>query len=418
MKEIFAYGRQIVAELHPVKLKTRPEFGHSLWTVSGQVLVSLATFILVYALANWVSEETVGSFRFILALYSSATVFALVGMSTALSRAVAAGKTGSIYEAVRVKVKYSIFASIFFLGWAIYFYAFTDQQYLWLPLLLAGLALPISETLSLYGPYLTGASRFKQSSLYLAVERAVTSFITAVAAYFVPSLLPIVMVYLLSHLVVRYALYMRSLRIVVPNTELDSEMVPYGKHLTVMSLLGVVTSQLDKYILFIFFGPSALAAFWVASIIPQEAGRFLGAVMGTFFPRMVQTDGVGTIRFVRKLFALMTVGTLVLTVTYAFLAKYVFDLLFPLYTEFAIMSVALMFAFAFTPHQLAWSIFTAKQKVKELYIYSFAEPTLTVLVYLAFVPFFGVWGLVYAMCAKTIIMNFAGMYVLLRYRVE
>lgn len=414
MKNIFAYSCRLVGELHPVKLKTRPEFGHSLWTVSGQGLVSLATFILTYALANWVSEETVGSFRFILALYSSATVFALVGMSTALSRAVAAGKTGSIYEAVAIKIRYSIFASIFFLGCALYFYGFTDQQYLWLPLLLAGLSLPLSETFSLYGPYLTGASQFKKSSIYLVIERVVVSVGTASTAYFFSTLLPVVAVYLASHVVVRYWLYINSLRVVPPNSEVDSEMVKYSKHLTVMSLIGSVTAQLDKYILFIFFGPTALAAFWVASIIPQEAGRFLGSIISTFFPRMVQSDEVSSIRLTRKLFFLVTVLLLCATGLYALLVEYVFIIMFPMYFEYALMSLVLMFAFAIIPYHLIWANFSAKKMVRIQYILNTIEPGILILGYLIFVPIFGIWGVVLTLVLKTTIFNTHGLFYIIR----
>ena len=403
-------------DISPLNIMSKPEFGHSLWMSGGQVVVSLVTFISMFVLANWVDEEIVGSYRFIIALYATASVFALLGMGTALKRAVASGKSGSVYLAKSKKLLYGFIGSVFFVGVALYFYLFTEQTYLWLPLVLAAVTLPWSETYALYGQYLNGASRFKVTAVSLATERIFTSVFIILASIYFPSVLGLVLAYTGSTLIIRYYLFVRAQKIVVPNDEYDKGMVSYAKHLTGMSLIGAITAQLDKYILFFFFGPATLAAFWAASIIPQEAGRFLGIAFSTFFPRLVQNSYKDTVRFVAKVFVIALIGTLLLALLYALVSKYIFSILLSPYKDMYLMSSVLMLAYFVTPHLLVWSIFTAKRQVKELYYYSIFEPFLTAVLYFIFVPIFGVWGLVYALCLRTVIINLVAVFVLLKYR--
>ncbi len=202
----------------------------------------------------------------------------------------------------------------------------------------------------------------------------------------------------------------------MPNTESDEEMLGYAKHLTGMSLIGAITAQLDKYILFLFFGPATLAAFWAASIIPQEAGRFLSIAFSTFFPRLVQNSYQNTVKFVAKVFALVLLGTLFLALLYTLVSKMIFATFLAPYKDMYVMSSVLMLAYFVVPHLLVWSIFTAKKQVRELYYYNILEPFLTIILYLILVPLYEVWGLVLALCLRTLIVNMVAVYILIKYR--
>ncbi len=400
-----------------VILRSKPEWSYSLWTVGGQVLVSVVTLFSTLALANWVTEEVVGNYRFVLSLLATVSVFALGGISSALQQATAAGQEGSYSVAFAVKVKYGLIATVICWGSAGYFYFVQTNNDLAKALLVCGALIPWLEASGLYGSYLTGVSRFKNYAQALVLERTVLAGALIITAFFWPTFLALVITYLVASLVVRLFLYYCTKRQVPVNAPIDKHMFVYAKHLTSMSLIAAVTSQLDKFILFFFFGPAALATFWIASVLPQEVSRLVSAAGGTFFPRIVQTENEQTMVVVKKIFWLMLVLTLLLSTVYLLLAKFIFAWFLPVYAGAYLMSGALMFAFAVNPHVVVWSIFTAKKKVKELYIYSMAEPLLVCGLYLLFIPLWGVWGLVYALGARTLIMNLVAWWVLRKYRV-
>ena len=390
---------------HVRKIQRTPEAQHSVWMLGGQFLVSVMAFILTYILANYVSKEVVGEYRFILAAYGTISVFALYGMSTALMQSVAAGSLGSIYYAVKTKLKYGLIGSLLFSGLAVYYYFTTPESALVWGLLLCALLLPPLEAYGLYGSYLQGASAFKLSAIFLSADRIFTTAVIAISVYFSPTLIPIVGAYLLSHGLMVFILYYLSLKKIPPNTEYDDSLLPYAKHVTAMSLIGAVTAQLDKYILFFFFGPVPLAMYWIASVLPQEVARVVSVIAGTFFPRYVSADSKTLLYTVRKLYWYSSAILGMVCVTYYFLAPFIFSIFLPQYIDADGISVVLMFGFGFMPHYLVWQIFSAKKQVKSLYYLSIGEPVLVMVLYLLLIPVYGIWGIAGALVIKVAVMN-------------
>lgn len=418
MKRIHYTLIRLGFDLRPGNLLSKPEFDHSVFLGSGQFVVSLLAFALTYVLANFVSEEVVGQYRFILAAYASISVFALGGLTTALTQSVASGKFGSYHEAVSIKWRYGLIGTIAFAALAGYFILAKDHDANFIvALVLAGVALPALETSSLYSAYLSGIAAFRRVAFALVINRLVVSTTVIILALYQPALTLLIGGYFVSQLVVNYFFHRQVGREITREADVDTEMLPYAKHMTAMALVSVLSSQLDKIVLFFFFGPVALASFWVASVLPQEVGRVVSLVVSTFFPRMVRVESVTAIQTVRKLYWLSLAVTLLISFAYSLVDEYIFALFLPNYAEFATMSAVLMFAYAVVPHLFVWNIFTAKKMVKELYWFSIAEPSLTIGLYILFIPVFGVWGLVVSLCVKNLILNIVSILITEKYLV-
>lgn len=412
MKRITSFIYNNSFDLSLKNIVSKPEFGHSIWIVTGQVLVSITAFGMTYALANYVTEAVAGMFRFVLALYAAISAFALVGMNNALMNAVAAGNSGSYKFAVYKKIQYGLIGSLI-LGATALHYAFNvGDVRLAQALVIVSLLLPWIEAFSLSGPYLSGASRFKHSSIFLTIERIVTSGAVVLVSLVQPSVLAISTAYFVLRFLVAFLLYFKSKKIVPPNNLVDESILTYAKHLTGMSLFGVLTAQLDKFILFFFFGPISLATFWIASVLPQEVGRFSSVILGSFFPRLVKSNSELSFKFVQKSFILLSVIGITGSIAYMFIAQYIFALFLPLYDNAVSMSVVLMLAYAVNPYTIVWNYLTAKKKINELYIFNIGEPVLLLLAYALFVPWLGVWGLVLALCFRTFCLNLLSVYYL------
>jgi O-antigen/teichoic acid export membrane protein len=391
-------------------VKNKPELGYSLWMFFAQVGVSSLAFLLTYVLANYVSNETVGSYRYILAVYSSISVFALIGLSTALSHSVSNGKTGSFFYAVKVKFKYSCFAVLIFFVMAAYAHFFQGNTTLGLALVIAGLTFPIIETFALYLPYLNGCSDFKKSALFLLTNRLLTTIFLVGVIFLNETLVSLMLAYCLGQILSVVILYSLTIASYPPNQEVDGDMLVYAKHVTLMSVIGAVTAQLDKYILFIFFGPVYLAKFWIASVLPQEVNRGVSIIVNTFFPRFASGGKTKNKSDAKKLYLISCLGMIVIIGGYVMLAPMLFAWLLPLHVDVVYMSSLLMIAYGFVPYYFVWQIFSAQKEVKIMYILNTLEPIILVVCYLILVPMFGVFGIIYTIFIKNLVFNVHGLY--------
>lgn len=406
--------KAVISKLKVESLRHKPEFNYSLWLMLAQVIASLSAFCVTYVLANFVNESVVGYYRFVLAFYAVFATLALFGMNSALIQSVATGKSGTYFFALKRKIKWGGVGTIGFIFTASYYY-FEGNTELATALLLAGALLPWFEAYSLYSAYLNGLSRFKLSSLSLSFDRSLSALVIVLVSWLNPQLIALVAAYFISHTVIAYGLHLYTIKKVPPNLDVDEGLMKFSEHLTWMSILSIISGQLDKFVLFWFFGPVALASFWVASVLPQEMSRVTSLVTSALFPRTVKTPLNELMPIIKKVFWLTVCAGLLISLIYYLLATWIFSLFLPAYMEAVNWSVCLMLALSLVPHLFVWNIFTAKKMLKELYYYNLGEPILTIFLYLIFVPAFGVWGLVYAFLLKSLILNLIALVVLYHY---
>jgi O-antigen/teichoic acid export membrane protein len=395
-------------------LKNKPEFIYSLWMFSAQVGVSISAFFVTYILANYVADDVVGSYRYILAVYSSVSVFALIGLSTALSHSVANGKTGSYLTALRLKFVYSSAASLLFFSLAGYTFLFQQQNVLAVALVVTGFSFPIIETFGLYLPYLNGKADFKKSAIFLLSNRVLTALFLVGSVFLDNGLLVLLSAYLAGQIISVYVLHKLTLSQATPNEHTDEGMHLYAKHVTLMSVIGAITAQLDKFILFFFFGPVALAKFWIASVLPQEMNRGVSIIVNTFFPRFAKGEKSKNKTDIKILFFGSSLAMIFVIVSYSLVAPTLFQLFLPLHVDAVNMSLLLMAAYGFVPYYFVWQVFSAQKNVKIMYILNTAEPIILILGYLIFVPLYGVLGIICTIFIKNLVFNLHGLYYVLR----
>lgn len=375
------------------------------WMLLGQAIISFSALIVTYTLANFVSKDVAGSYRFVTSTYLVAASFAFAGIGVTLTKAVAQGKTGSISRLYKLKFILGCLAAVFLLGFGAYTYLHTHDSAVLIALVVAAFVLPLTEMFSLYNSSLQGASLFKLSSLYLGGGRLFVNIIVAITAIKFPSLLPIAVAYFLGTLVYAFVADRWTSRLISREGESDPNAVTYAAHISFSGVISGVVSQLNTFVLYGFFGPAALAGFWIASIVPQEIGRVGSIVSPVIFPRLAQVNREEAFNYVRKWWWIVSVGVVCAMVAYLFVAPIIFHVFFKAYLDQIQISVFLLFGFAFVPYSLVWQLITARGHVRGIYIINIAEPILLIVMYVIWVPLFGVKGVVYATVADSIIEN-------------
>lgn len=390
---------------------------NSFWLLVGQGMMTLSALLVTIFLANFVSQQNLGDYRMVIAVYATIAFFSLPGVGVALMRAIANGNDGAMYEAIKIKKKFSFVAVLVGIVIAFYFGIYRENTYFGLSILVATLCLPFIETFSLYASFLLGKYNFKYSSFNAGLVKLFSAASVIFASYFYPTAVALVGAFFVSQVIVTFLQYKILLKKFPPqNDKTDHEMLPYAKHITYAGVFGMLFGQADKFILYHFFGPVALAKFWIASTIPQEVGRVLGTVMQVSFPKFAKVEeSNATKKNLLNKFLLLTGLLTLLSLVYSLFAYPFFSLFFPQYVEEVPKSIVLMFAFAVTPSMLVWQYYTAKRNIKIIYLNSMFDPMLQIVLFIALIPLFGVWGLVYAIFAKMIIMNLLAWYVFRRY---
>lgn len=387
---------------------------NSFWLLIGQAMMSVSALVATVFLANFVSQQTLGDYRMIIAVYITLTFFALPGIGVALMRAIANGNDGAMSDAIKIKTKFTFISILIGVILAFYFGIYRENIYFGLSILIATLCLPFIETFSLYSSFLQGKHNFKYGSFNVGFVKLFSAIAVMFAAYFYPAVVVLVGAFYISQAIVTFLQYKILLKkFPLQNNKTDEEMIPYAKHVTYASVFGMLFGQADKFILYHFFGPVALAKFWIASTIPQEIGRVLGTVSQVAFPKFVKIEHNHiTKKLLFKKFWLLTISLVLLSLVYSLVAYPFFSMFFPQYIDEVSKSIVLMFAFAVTPSMLIWQYFYAKKNVKAVYINNIADPILQIFLYVVFVPLYGVWGLVFAILVKSIIMNVVSLIIL------
>lgn len=376
------------------------------WLLIGQGMMSLAAFVTTVILANNVSKQTIGDYRLIISLYAVLVFFSLPGMGVAFIHSIVNKKDGSFKEAILIKKYYGLLSFVIGAMIALYFIFLRNNFYFGISILIASACLPIIEAYSLYMAYLQGRHEFKHSSINTGLAKIISSLAIIVAVYISPTTISLILSFYISQAIVTYWQYNFFIKKFPPrNSEEDRQMLPYAKHLTYASTISLLLGQADKFILYHFFGPVALAQYWIASTVPQEVGRAIWTVSQVIYPKFIKGNHDEMKKWLPNRLLLITAGLLVISGLYALVAYPFFHIFFPQYIDQVSKSIILMFATVVAPYTLVWTFYTAKRNVRVTYISNTVDPILQIALYVALIPFFGIWGLVSAILIKSVVMN-------------
>ncbi len=369
----------------------------SFWSVAGQVSASLIALTLSVVMARYVPKDVYGQYKYVLAIISVLSAFSLNGIGTAVLQSAARGFDGALGDSFRANLRWSfaIFIGTFALGG---YYLMAGNFVLGLGILLGGSVTPFLGSFNLYAPFLSGKKEFALQAWYADF---VTNIIPAVAlivtAYVAPRPLPLVAVYFITNLAATaYAYWKTSRKLHHATAQHDPHMLHYGKHLSLIGILGGIAGNIDQLLLFHFTGATDLAIYNFATGIPDQIKgplKSLDAMTQARFANRETRDIRSSIR--NKMFWMFMASILIIG-TYILVAPYLYLFLFPAYAvAIPYSQIYILSLFGMIVHPAA-SYLAAKKKVKQLYINTIVNAFLQMGLMTAGVIFWGLWGLIIA----------------------
>lgn len=366
-------------------------FTGGFWLLTANIIVTLFSFAVLFAFANFIPEQTYGEYRFVISIFEVLYVTTLSGLVTSLSQAVASGHDGNFKEIVRTRLLYGLIGTILAFGVGIYYLLKESVTLGWVFIIFA-FAVPLIPTTQLYTSYLLGKKSFKRQSLYSIYARIGTAIVLIPVLYFSSDLILILGAFFISNLVINIILTRLTLKAEPPNKRIKEGSISYGKHVSVVETFSTLASNVDKLIVWKFLGPIPLASFLIASAIPQELiTRIVGIFTTLAFPKFGESNSIRPVDVLAKISTLASFMTVPVAI-YIVSVPFLFKTFFPQYVETTFYAQILSLVLIFAPFTIIASYFGAKQMTRMLYLTSIGDLVLKIILFIPLVFLYGMIG--------------------------
>jgi O-antigen/teichoic acid export membrane protein len=382
------------------------------WLTVANVGISAISFINMMVFARWLSKEGYGVYQFVINSLALFSIFTIPGINTSVIKSVAQKKEGTLQLAVKEKIKWGLLGSLLALvltGW----YFGQDNKVLATAFLLGALFVPFKETFRIFTSFWTGRKRFDIQTKYDLVSNALSALFLVSAIYLTNNVLVIIFVFLLSYTFFNWIFYRKTVQQIV-NKEEDKEAISFGKNLTLIYALEITAFYLDRIIIWKFLGAVPVAIYTFAKQ-PIEKIKDALPIASLALPKFGENkiDGQrkkGIMTKFLQLFAVSVPTAAVLALT----APFLYSLFFPQYMESVVYFQALSGIIAIFPFLIFNTALIAEMKKGALYVVNGGVPFLKIVLFLALIPHFGIWGIIIAILTTEVLKGLLGFYYFLK----
>ncbi len=367
------------------------------WLTLGKVVSSTSAFLLAIAFANLLPKETYGEYKYILSIASILAIPTLSGMGTAITQAVARGYEGIVIPAMKEKIKWGLLSAVASIGLSGYYWH-NGNTTLTFAFLICAVFLPFMDAFGIYGAFLSGKKMFGVSTKYNIFSRVVIVSIMITTIYYSNNIFLVIFTYFLSNTFFRVIFLIITHNKFNFTSNKDQAVISYGKHLSFMKGLNILSGNINNIFLFHFLGSQSLAVFSFAVAPIEQIRSLLSIPISLIFPKISNNQWkVPAYRlFLKKLLPFLLI-LILCVISYILIAPTFFKVFFPKYldaTKFSqIYSISLIITIIST---IQVQILKAKKQIKKLHIINITDAILNIFLTLPFIYYHGIWGLIYA----------------------
>jgi O-antigen/teichoic acid export membrane protein len=375
------------------------------WLNLGQAISSLSSFLLAIAFANLLPKEIYGNYRYVLSVAGILAIPTLSGMGTAVAQAVARGYEGSLIPALKTKIRWGLLGGLASLILAGYYF-YQGNTTLTISFLISAVFLPFMDSFGIYDSLLQGRKLFDISTKYFIISQIIAIASLIAVLFFTKNLFLILLTYFASWTLMRFIFFKTTLKKFSLNQNQDPQTISYGKHLSLMGVIGTIASYLDRLLIFHYLGAAEVAIYSIAIAPPEQIKGFLGLLDTLVFPKFSEKNINEIKSGIRdKFIKLVFLGILIIG-GYILIAPFLYKIFFPKYSESVFYSQLFALSMLNLPFFLFGSILKAKAKIKEQYIANFIMPFLQIVLMTVFIIWQGILGLIIARIIIRLVAGF------------
>ncbi len=369
----------------------------SFWLSIAKGFIALSGVALSAAYAHFLSPETFGIYKYIISVSGIISALTLSGLYKPLISAVARGAEGMLRAGWRASTLWNIDATLVAISGAVYYYLQGNTSFA-LSMLIVAALMPLQKSTETYASFLVGKRLFKAQSTYSIIENILFVTVMAITVYVTNNPLWLILAFFATKATTTLFFFARTERIHKANTTVDTETIPFAKHLTLIDFFAIAAKHVDKILVFQLLGPVELAVYTFATFpVEQLTGTIPQMIHQLSLPKLVRRNMAEIKRAIRRKLALLLGMALTIIVLYVLLIPFVFELLFPVYTGAIIYSQIFVGIILFIfPKSLLSSVFIAHIQKKDLYIVNISTALLKILLFATLIPLFHIWGVIFA----------------------
>lgn len=376
------------------------------WLQATSLSVSFGSFLLYIVFGHVLSKEVYGTYQYLLSLGALVGAFTLTGMNGAVVRAVARGFEGTYLKAMRAQLVWNLVPMLGAWMCGAYYLLHGNATLGW-GLVLIGVFVPLTTTFNTYGAYLTAKRDFARNFWYSLFSNVPYYLSVALIAISLPAALALLAANLISQGLGYFVAHRRVLTVYRPNTEVEPGAMEYGRHLSVVNFLNTAMAQIDNILVFHFLGAANLAIYSFATAIPDRLNVFRN-IAAAAFPKFASRTADEVRSSLGRKVALSVIVAFFIAGAYAIIAPLFFEVFFPRYID----AVPFSQAYAFIIAVAVWPIFTtaltAQGRLKSLYAYNIVSPALQLVLQIAAIIWWGLWGLIVARVIGALLSSLIG----------
>ncbi|MDP2946951.1 MAG: oligosaccharide flippase family protein [Nanoarchaeota archaeon] len=369
----------------------------------GNIINTIASFLLAMAFARLLPKEIYGDYRYVISIITIIGIFALPGMDDAVLQAVANKFDKSFREGLKEKLKWSILGSLSCLIVGGYFLLLKNNLNLSISFIIAGVFFPIMQSTGLYLSYLGGKKIFGIQTKYNTLTQVITTLFIIITLFLTNNLIILVLIYFLSYSTLGIIFLFTSLKKFPPNENNDNKFIIFGKHLSLLYVMSVVSGQIDRILLFHFLGAAQLAIYSFAILPTSEASIFLKNIRLLALPKFSARSKEEIKKNLLKKIYRMTLLMVPLIIIFVIISPFIYKILFPQYIESVNLSRLFFIYIIFFPASLIPLYFQAQMMKKELYKFSIVSSFAALLLLIILIPIYGLMGAIIARIIAQII---------------
>ena len=388
------------------------------WLMLGKLISITAAFLLSLAWANWIDKEIYGNYQYILSLIGIISIFSLPEIGSALIQAVARGFEGSFISGFKIQLKWGFLASLSALGISGYYGLQGNKNLFWCFLIVA-VFLPLFNASLIYFSFLIGKKLFNVQVKYNSITQVIATIVMVLTLFLIKKLffnLPshiililIISVYFISRTILRFLFFRATKNRFKPNSKQDPKTISFGKYLTLSGLINIVSSNLDKILLFHYLGAAELAIYFFAILIPEQIKSPLTHIGDLTLPKFsVRSREEIKKTILRKIFFLtLLISSLVFI--YIIFAPLLYQIFFPKYLDS--ISYSRIYALSIIPLCFSMgSIFRAKMMTKQIYQMGIIVSLIRTALFITLIPLYGIWGAIWGILSTRIFSAFLSLF--------
>lgn len=368
------------------------------WLGFGQASGVIRGVATTFLMARWLPRDIMGEFRYVLAVFAIAGMFAAGGVGAGIIRGIAKGDTIVVWAGMK---RILMIAP---LGTLVLLLAAFERWYVGEPTVAAALAFsgvvfPIYAICGLYGSILTGQERIQRLTKIAIINNTLFAICFFLVIWKTKELLPVFFAYLGIDILFRGFLTWNEIRQLRKQGSVG-EHVKLGDHLNAIGILQALASQLDQILLHRLTGYGTLANYSIAMLIPEQMKDFVNAIGGIMLRRFsTREQNEKTLARTRKHFWTMLGLSALMIGAYAIIAPFAIPRLFPQYGNEVLPSIVYSIGLLGLASIVGLNYFQAHHNIKALWQFYGANTALQIATNVVLIPFLGAWG---AVISKTI----------------